>query len=142
MKIMAIDLGDERTGLAVCDKTEFLASPIGTIIESDQNQILKQVAAAIKEHNTEMVIVGCPRNMDGSYGKRAKKCEQFAELLKKALCIPIVLWDERQSTMQAHQYLNSTNTRGKHRKKVIDEVAATIILQSYLSYRKNHPEKS
>ncbi|MDE5600229.1 MAG: Holliday junction resolvase RuvX [Oscillospiraceae bacterium] len=142
MKIMAIDLGDERTGLAVCDKTEFLASPVGTIVESDQNQILKQVAVAVKEHDAEMVVVGCPRNMDGSYGERAKKCEQFAELLKKTLCMPIVLWDERQSTLQAHQYLNSTNTRGKNRKKVIDEVAATIILQSYLSYRKNHPEKS
>ena len=140
MKIMAVDLGDARTGLAVCDRTEFLASPIGTIAEKDFSQLISKVAAAIKEYDVKMVVVGHPVNMDGSVGERAKKCEKFAEELKKFTDVSVVLWDERQSTMLASQYLNATNTRGKKRKSVIDEVAATIILESYLKYRKNHPD--
>lgn len=140
MKIMAIDLGDARTGLAVCDRTEFLASPIGTIIEKDFSQLIKKIIAAVEEYDVKMVVVGHPVNMDGSFGERAKKCEKFADELKKLVDISVILWDERQSTMLASQYLNATNTRGKKRKSVIDEVAATIILESYLKYRKNHPD--
>ena len=87
-----------------------------------------------------MVVVGHPVNMDGSIGKSAKKCQKFAEKLCKMLNISVVLWDERQSTLLAHQYLNITNTRGKKRKRVVDEAAATIILDSYLKYRKNQLE--
>ncbi len=137
MKIMAVDLGDARTGLAVCDQTEFLASPIGVIEEKDPARRLQKVAVAAKEYAVQMVVVGHPVNMDGSAGERAEKAEAFADKLKALIPLSVKLWDERQSTMQAARYLNETNTRGKDRKRVIDEVAATIILESYLAYRRN-----
>lgn len=136
MKIMSVDYGDVRTGLAVCDRTEFLASPVGTIVERDFETLVKKVAyAATKELEVGMVVVGLPRNMDGSYGERAEKCCRFAKALNALIPIPVETWDERQTTMQAQRYLDETGVYGKKRKEVIDEVAATIILDSYLKYR-------
>lgn len=140
MKIMAVDLGDARTGLAVCDRTEFLASPIGVIHERDEAQILTKVAIAVTEYDVAMVVVGHPKNMNGTLGERAEHCALFAQRLQRALSIPVVLWDERSTTVSAHQILNETNTRGKKRKNVVDAVAATIILESYMDYRRNHPQ--
>lgn len=140
MKIMAVDYGDARTGLAACDRTEFLASPLGVIHEYNFDRTVQQVAYAVEEYEVGRVVVGHPKNMDGSEGDRAKKCELFAEKLRELVNVPVVLWDERRTTVTAHQYLNETNTRGKKRKDVVDEVAATIILESYLSWRKNHPD--
>ncbi|MDF2567521.1 MAG: hypothetical protein K0R90_977 [Oscillospiraceae bacterium] len=140
MKIMAVDLGDARTGLAVCDRTEFLASPVGVIEERNFNKIVEKVVFATKEYDVGAVVVGHPKNMDGSSGERAQKCEKFAQMLENILDIPVTLWDERSTTVMAHHYLNETNTRGEKRKKVIDAVAATIILESYLSFRKNSKE--
>lgn len=140
MKIMAVDYGDARTGLAACDRTEFLASPLGVIHEYNFDRTVQQVAYAVEEYEVGRVVVGHPKNMDGSEGDRAKKCELFAEKLRELVDVPVVLWDERRTTVTAHQYLNETNTRGKKRKDVVDEVAATIILESYLSWRKNHPD--
>ena len=137
MKIMAVDLGDARTGLACCDRTEFLASPIGVIHERDFNEIIRQVAIAAEEYAVGEVVVGYPKNMNGSIGERAEKCERFAQILSQLLTVPVRLWDERSTTVSAAGYLNETNTRGKKRKEVIDEVAATIILESYLAYRHN-----
>lgn len=142
MKIMSVDLGDARTGIAICDKTEFLASPLGTIYEKEPLKILQKVAIAAVEYGAQQIVVGLPLNMDGSSGERAKKAEEFANRLKQLVSVPIVTWDERQSTMAAAQHLNVTNTRGKKRKEVIDQVAAVVILESYLAYRKNHPETS
>ena len=141
MKIMAGDYGDARTGLAACDRTEFLASPLGVIHEYNFDRCVQQVAYAVEEYQIGKVVVGHPKNMDGSEGDRAKKCELFAEKLRALVSVPVVLWDERRTTVTAHQYLNETNTRGKKRKDVVDEVAATIILESYLSWRKNHPDE-
>ncbi|MBQ1237525.1 MAG: Holliday junction resolvase RuvX [Oscillospiraceae bacterium] len=141
MKIMAVDYGDARTGLAACDRTEFLASPLGVIHEYNFDRCVQQVAYAVEEYQIGKVVVGHPKNMDGSEGDRAKKCELFAEKLRALVSVPVVLWDERRTTVTAHQYLNETNTRGKKRKDVVDEVAATIILESYLSWRKNHPDE-
>lgn len=138
MKIMSVDLGDARTGLAVCDRTEFLASPIGVIHETDESARMNKIIAAIQEYDVQMVVVGHPKNMDGSEGERAKKSEQFVSLLKNIVDIPVELWDERQTTVTATRYLNTTNTRGKNRKAVIDAVAATIILEDFLRYRKNN----
>ena len=136
MKIMSVDYGDVRTGLAVCDRTEFLASPVGTIVERDFETLVKKVAyAATKELGVGMVVVGLPRNMDGSYGERPEKCRRFAKALNALIPIPVETWDERQTTMQAQRYLDETGVYGKKRKEVIDEVAATIILDSYLKYR-------
>ena len=141
MKIMAVDLGDARTGLACCDRTEFLASPIGVIHETDFNEIIRQVAIAAEEYAVGMVIVGYPMNMNGTVGERAEKCAKFAHILSQLLTIPVKLWDERSTTVSATNYLNETNTRGKKRKEVIDAVAATIILESYLAYRQNHKDE-
>jgi len=140
MKIMAVDFGEARTGLAVCDKTEFLASPVGVIHEKEYLKTVEKIVYASKEYDVKEIIIGYPKNMDGSVGEKAKKCEDLANKLKNITGLPITLWDERQTTMQASQYLNATNVRGKKRKDVIDEVAATIILESYLAYRKNMVE--
>lgn len=141
MKIMAVDLGEARTGLAVCDRTEFLASPIGVIHEKDKKTLLKKVATAAKEYDVKMVVIGLPINMDGSQGDRADTCREFAEKLKKIIPIPVRMWDERQTTVSAHKYLNETNVRGQKRKDMIDEVAATIILEGFMEYRRNNPEE-
>ena len=140
MKIMAVDLGNARTGLACCDRTEFLASPIGVIHETDFNEIIRQVAVASVEYDVKEIIVGYPVNMNGTVGERAEKCQKFADILSQLVDIPVRLWDERSTTVSATNYLNETNTRGKKRKEVIDAVAATIILESYMNYRKNHKE--
>ncbi|MCD8220021.1 MAG: Holliday junction resolvase RuvX [Ruminococcus sp.] len=137
MIIMAVDFGDARTGLAVCDKSELLASPAGVITERNFERCMEKVAAAAKENGAEMLVVGYPKNMNGTIGARAELCQKFADGLQKLANLPVVLWDERCTTVSAHAYLNATNTRGKKRKAVVDAIAATIILESYLGYRKN-----
>ena len=141
MKIMAVDFGDARTGLAICDKTELLASPVGVIHEKRFEYAVEKVAAAAAENRAEAVIVGLPLNMNGSEGPRAELCRNFAEQLSSRVNVPVRMWDERQTTVSAAGYLNQTDTRGKKRKEVIDAVAAVIILDSYLQWRKNHPEE-
>ena len=141
MKIMAVDFGDARTGLAICDKTELLASPVGVIHEKRFEHAVEKVATAAAENRAEAVIVGLPLNMNGSEGPRAELCRNFAEQLSSRVNVPVRMWDERQTTVSAAGYLNQTDTRGKKRKEVIDAVAAVIILDSYLQWRKNHPEE-
>ena len=136
MKIMAVDLGQVRTGLAVSDPTEQLASPVGTITEKNTDKLLEKVAAAAREQGVQQLVVGHPRNMDGSRGESARRAETFAASLEKAAALPVVLWDERMTTVSAIGYLNQTETRGKKRKAVVDTVAATIILQDYLDSRR------
>ncbi len=140
MKIMAVDFGDARTGLAVCNKGEFLASPAGVIHETEMSRTVEKTAAAVREAGVQEVVVGYPVNMNGTIGERAQKCQLFAEQLRQAIEVPVRLWDERSTTVSAHNYLNETNTRGKKRKNVVDAVAATIILENYLAYRKNHSD--
>ena len=141
MKIMAVDFGDARTGLAVCDRTEFLASPIGVIHEKEFYQTVNKVAAAVKEFEVKEVVVGYPKNMNGTVGDRAKKCEMFANMLRQIVDVPVRLWDERSTTVSAHNILNETNTRGRKRKEVVDAVAATIILENYLDFRRSQANK-
>ena len=141
MKIMAVDYGDARTGLAACDRTETLASPLGVIHERDFAATAQKVSFAVREYDVKMVVVGYPKNMNGTIGERAEKCERFANLLQNLVEVPVVLWDERSSTVEAHSYLNETNTRGKKRKEVVDAVAAIIILESYLAYRRNQAQQ-
>ena len=136
MKIMAVDLGQVRTGLAVSDPTEQLASPVGTITEKNTDKLLEKVAAAAREQGVQQLVVGHPRNMDGSRGESARRAETFAASLEKAAALPVVLWDERMTTVSAIGYLNQTDTRGKKRKAVVDTVAANIILQDYLDSRR------
>ena len=125
---------------SVCDRTEFLASPVGVIHERDFAATAQKVSFAVREYDVKLVVVGHPKNMNGTVGERAEKCERFANLLQNLIEVPVVLWDERSTTVTAHSYLNETNTRGKKRKEVVDAVAATIILESYLAYRRNNPQ--
>ncbi len=136
MIIMAVDLGKARTGIAASDKTEYLASPVAVISEHKREVLLEKVAGKAKEIKAELLVVGLPRNMDGSEGESAQNARAFAQELSEATGLETVLWDERCTTVTAHGYLNETNTRGKKRKAVIDAVAATVILQSYLDSRR------
>ncbi len=137
MIIMAIDLGKARTGLAVCDKNEILASPIGTIQEKDDEKLILKILENLTSCKAEMAIIGLPKNMDGSLGESAERAKKFADILREKIDIPINLWDERRTTIAAHNYLNQTNTRGKKRKSIIDTLSASIILENYLEFRKN-----
>lgn len=137
MIIMAVDFGDARTGIAVCGKSELIASPVCVIAEKDFEKCIEKTAALAKEQRAEHIVVGYPKNMNGTIGERAEKCTLFAEKLGQITGCPTTLWDERNTTVSAHSALNVTNTRGKKRKAVVDAVAAVIILESFLSYRKN-----
>lgn len=139
MRILAVDYGDARTGLAICDAGERLASPLSTITHYDPMEVARRAAQAAAENRAEQIVVGYPINMDGSAGARAQCCRDFAQSLRELTPVPVTLWDERSTTVTAARYLNDTDTRGKRRKQVIDAVAATVILESYLAWRKNHP---
>lgn len=136
MIIMAIDLGHVRTGVAVCDPTELIASPVGTITERKDEVLLEKLAAVATEKRAEMLVVGLPRNMDGSCGESAKRCQALGEQLKAMTGLPVTFWDERLTTVSAIGFLNRTDTRGKKRKAVIDTVSAVIILEDFLRSRK------
>lgn len=138
MKIMAVDYGDSRTGLAMCDKSEILASPLTIIHEKDLDRCVQAVAQAAKENKAEMLVVGNPINMNGTLGPRSEKCAMFAAKLRELVDIEVNMWDERSSTVTAISVMNENNKRGKKRKEVLDAVAAAVILESYLAYRKNH----
>lgn len=137
MIIMSVDFGDARTGIAACDKLEMLASPVTVIKEYNFDNCIQKVADKAKELRAEEIVVGLPLNMNGSEGDRAEKCKEFSARLGEIVSVPVRLWDERSTTVLAHNYLNSTNTKGKKRKEVVDAVAAVIILENYLQYRKN-----
>ena len=137
MIIMSVDFGDSRTGIAVCGKSEMIASPVTVINEKDFDKCIEKTAALAKEQRAEEIVVGHPKNMNGTVGERAEKCQLFAEKLEALTGIPVKLWDERCTTVSAQNYLNTTNTRGNKRKAVVDAVAAVIILESYLGFRRN-----
>ena len=133
-KVMGVDFGDTRTGLAVSDPSRFLASGIGYISPGGIEKTADAVADAVRRERVVAVVVGLPVNMDGSEGARAARCRKFADLLCHRLGedFPVVMFDERMTTMTASRYLNETNTRGKKRKSVIDTLSAQIILQNCL----------
>lgn len=137
MIILSVDYGDSRTGVAVCDALEFLASPVEVIHQSYEPKVIERIKVLCEKYKPSQIIVGLPKNMDSSIGERAEKCIEFASKLKEATSVETVMWDERLTTVEAHNYLNNTNTRGQKRKNVVDAVAATIILQDYLDSRKN-----
>ena len=138
MIILGIDLGKARTGVAICDKGELLASPLTVVTEYHREQLVEKLAVLAKENKAELLAVGLPRNMDGSEGESAQNAREIGALLEEATGLPVEFVDERGTTITAHGYLNETNTRGKKRKAVVDAVAATVILQNYLDYRRLH----
>ena len=137
MVIMSVDLGKARTGIAVSDSGESFAFPKKVIREYSSQRLVEKISSAAKEYAAELIVVGYPKNMDGSAGQRAAECAAIAEEIKAASRTETVLWDERCTTISAHTALNYTDTRGKKRKEIVDAVAAVIILEDYLNYRKN-----
>ncbi len=133
MKIIGIDYGDTRTGLAISDERETLAFSIGTVSAKTIPEAVSKVAEKINENGAQKIVLGLPKNMDGSEGFRAEKTRKFAAALQEIFPeIPLHFLDERLTTKAAEYFLNQTNTRGKKRKKTVDTVAAQIILQDYL----------
>ena len=137
MIVLAVDYGDARTGLAICDRGELLASPAGMIAETYAPKLAAAIAEKATVLQAEKIIVGLPRNMDGSYGERAEKCRAFAETLQTLTGLPCELFDERLTTVAAHRTLNEVNVRGKRRKNMVDTVAAVMILEDYLRTKKS-----
>lgn len=137
MVILSVDYGDARTGIAVCDALEMLASPVTTVKEGYEPKLIAKIKELVLEKKPSLIVVGKPKNMDGSEGFRAVKCIEFSKKLQEETGVETVLWDERLTTVSAHKALNMTNTRGKNRKEVIDAVSAVMILEDFLRHRKN-----
>ena len=138
MSIMGVDLGQVRTGISVCDPREVLASPVKVITAHTPEKRLEEIHKAAGELRAGKIVVGLPRNMDGTEGASALSARETAARLQEITGLPVVLQDERGTTMTAHGYLNDTNVRGKKRRQTVDAVAAVIILQDYLdSSRRN-----
>lgn len=132
-RILGVDFGDTRTGLALSDELRFLASGIGYISPGGIEKTADAVAKAAEEHRATAIVVGYPLNMNGTAGPRAERAAEFAELLRARLpLVEVALFDERMTTMAAARYLNETNVRGKKRKGVIDTLSAQIILQNFI----------
>ncbi len=131
-RIMGIDYGEARTGIAISDALGFLANGVGNIEERDINRLIKKIAEKATELQAELLVLGYPVNMNGTLGPKAEKVAKLANRLKEKTGLDVVLFDERCTTMAAHQFLNETNTRGKKRKGVVDTLSAQIILQNYM----------
>ena len=139
MRIMAIDYGDAHTGIAISDPTGFLAGFTTTIDAYRPEVVVQRITELARQHGAEELVLGHPKNMDGTLGPRAEKAEAMAELLKEATRLPVILWDERRTTIDAHQILMAGGKNAKKRKKVVDAVAASLILEGYLTYKRAHP---
>lgn len=136
MKIMAVDYGNSRTGIAFCDKNEILASPYDVVCETYLPKLINKLNDIIDKEKPELVVIGLPRNMDGSYGYRCDECRKLGEELSKVCDIPVEYQDERLTTVMAHNALSQNNVRGKKRKETVDAVSAVMILQSFIDKRK------
>lgn len=140
MKIMAIDYGDAHTGIAISDATGTLAG-FSTVINSRRAEtVAQEICALIPQHGVTELVLGYPKNMDGTVGPRAEKAAAFGQTLRQLTGLPVTLWDERRTTIDAHQILLNSGKNAKKRKKVVDAVAASLILEGYLTYLKTHPE--
>lgn len=135
MRVMGVDYGDARTGVAFSD---LLCSIVGTttVIHSRrQEKTLDQLCELVKQHEVGEIVVGLPKNMDGSEGPRAELCRQFSQALEEMTGLPVKLWDERRTTVEAHNILSAHNYHGQKRKDTVDAVAASLILEGYLTFR-------
>ena len=138
MRIMAIDYGDAHTGIAISDPTGFLAGFTTTINAYRPEAVAEQIAQLAAQHGAEELVLGHPKNMDGTRGPRAEKAEAMADMLRQVTGLPVVLWDERRTTIDAHQILFNSGKNAKKWKKTVDAVAASLILEGYLTYKKSH----
>jgi putative Holliday junction resolvase len=135
---MAIDYGDAHTGIAISDPTGLLAGATATIDSWQPAVVADRITALAQEYGVTELVLGYPRNMDGSIGPRAEKSAAMAELLKEVSSLPVTLWDERRTTVDAHQILIKNGKNARKRKKLVDAVAAALILESYLTYKRQH----
>lgn len=132
MRIMGIDFGDARTGLAVSDEMNILVGEAWTLTEWNPERVAEQIAEEAKKRNVQRLVLGLPKNMDGSEGPRAEKCREFAQLLGSKTDIELVMWDERRSSIEAHAILHANGKKEKKHRKTVDAVAASLILEGYL----------
>ncbi len=138
MKIMAIDYGDAHTGVAISDRMLTICGFSTVITAYRPETVIEQLQKLIAEHEVTELVLGHPLNMDGSRGPRAEKAEGFAEQLRQATDLPVTLWDERRTTVEAHNIMQANGKRAKERKKTVDAVAASLMLEGYLTYRKRN----
>ena len=135
MRIMGIDYGDARTGVAISD---LLCSIVGsaTVVPSrNREKAIADIVRLAKENEVGRIVVGLPKNMDGTEGSRAELCREFAKSLEEATGLPVAMWDERRTTVEAHNILSQHNYHGQKRKNTVDAVAASLILEGYLAFR-------
>ncbi len=132
MIIMSVDYGDVRTGIAVCDKMQILASPVCVISEKNRDVLIDKIKEIADERKVDRICVGLPQNMDGSYGFRSDACREFGMLLQEKTGITVDFQNERLTTVSAHNILNTVDVRGKKRKAVVDAVSAVLILEDYM----------
>lgn len=135
MIIMSVDLGDARTGIALSDESETFAFPKEQIKQYNKQKRIEEIVSAAKKYNAEEIVVGLPKNMDGTLGFRAQECTETAEKIAELSGLKVSMWDERCTTVLAHNELNVTDTRGKKRKQAVDSLAAVIILEDYMKFR-------
>ena len=135
MRIMAVDYGDARTGVAISDLLCSITGSTQVIHGRMQEKLIASLVQIVKENEVGEIVIGLPRNMDGSEGPRAELCRQFAASVEEATALPVKLWDERWTTVEAHRILNDHNYHGKKRKNTVDAVAASLILEGYLAFR-------
>lgn len=136
MKIMGLDYGDARTGVAISDLLCTLVGSTTVLPSRNEEKLLLDIVRLTKENGVGTIVVGLPRNMDGTEGPRAEVCRAFAEKVKTATGVDVEMWDERRTTVEAHQILSDHNYHGKKRKNTVDAVAASLILEGYLAYRR------
>ena len=136
MRVLAVDYGDARTGIAVSDLLCSIVGSTAVIHSRNPEKTIDQIVQMVKEKEVGEIVVGLPRNMDGSEGPRAQLCREFAQRLEAAVELPVAMWDERRTTVEAHQILSDHNYHGKKRKNTVDAVAASLILEGYLGFRK------
>ena len=143
MKILAVDYGDARTGLAISDATELLATAITPQIEEkSMNKVAQAVVDTANARGAERIVLGLPRNMDGTEGARAQKSRKLGEKISQLWGREVVMWDERRTTVSAAAILAENEVFGKKRKQILDSVSATVILEGYMAWRRNHPEEA
>ena len=136
VKIMGIDYGDARTGVAISDLLCTIVGTTAVVPSRNTQKAVADIVRMVKENRVGEIVVGLPKNMDGTEGPRAQLCREFAQTLREATGLPVAMWDERRTTVEAHNILSAHNYHGKKRKETVDAVAASLILEGYLAYRK------
>ena len=134
MRVLAIDYGDARTGIAISDALGMIVGSTTVIHSRNARKTADEIAKIIKEVGAQKLVMGFPRNMDGSEGPRAEKYREFAALVQSVTGMEVVLWDERRTTVEAHNILSAHNYHGQKRKNTVDAVAASLILEGYLAF--------